>query len=128
MKNSTVEGGCLCGDVRYRITGEPMGTSICHCDNCRRAGGGVCVGWLVFHCDDFELVKGKPNRYRYRTEEGRPADRGFCGNCGTQLSYEGGADDIGITTVTLDDPNTYPPKYQVEVSEKLPWVELWDLD
>ena len=76
MKNTTVEGGCLCGDVRYRIT----------------------------------------------------ADRGFCGNCGAQPTYEGGADDIGVTTVTLDNPNTYPPKYRVEVSEKPPWVELWDLD
>ena len=39
MNNRTIEGGCLCGAIRYRVTAEPQGRTLCHCESCRRAAG-----------------------------------------------------------------------------------------
>ena len=56
------EGGCLCGAVRYRVSGDPVAATLCHCRSCRRASGGVTVAWAVFDKDAFEWLKGKPAR------------------------------------------------------------------
>jgi len=42
--SSRAEGGCLCGAVRYSVTGTPVARTLCHCISCRRATGGVSVG------------------------------------------------------------------------------------
>ena len=43
-----IEGGCLCGATRYRATGRPTSTMICHCQTCRRAAGSPDVAWVRF--------------------------------------------------------------------------------
>ncbi len=32
-------GGCLCGDVRFRLTGPPYEVDYCHCHSCRKHTG-----------------------------------------------------------------------------------------
>ena len=41
-----LEGGCLCGAVRYRISGSPLSSVNCHCESCRRASGAPAVAWI----------------------------------------------------------------------------------
>ena len=38
-----MKGGCLCGDVRYSASGEPVVTSVCHCRDCQRRTGSAFV-------------------------------------------------------------------------------------
>lgn len=40
------EGGCLCGTVRYRVKGNPVRASVCHCTFCKRRTGSA-LGMLV---------------------------------------------------------------------------------
>lgn len=42
----TYEGGCRCGAIRYRITGEPLSAGFCHCRMCQRAAGAPVVAWV----------------------------------------------------------------------------------
>lgn len=44
MSDAVLEGGCQCGSVRYRITGDPVMTALCHCTMCRRANAAPAVG------------------------------------------------------------------------------------
>ena len=37
------EGGCACGEVRYRVTSDPLFTHCCHCLNCQRQTGSAFV-------------------------------------------------------------------------------------
>ena len=105
-----VTGGCHCASVRYRAKAVPIASYICHCLNCRRATGAPFVGWLSFSYKDFEFIKGQPTRYPYCREDGVWAERGFCRRCGTQLTYDrDDADSIDVTTVSLDDPDAFPP-------------------
>ena len=35
------EGGCQCGEIRYRLTGAPLWLTVCHCNECKRQSGGA---------------------------------------------------------------------------------------
>ena len=115
----SIEGGCLCGAVRYRATAPPVSRSICHCRSCRRASGAPSVAWSTFHVNSLVFTRGMPVRYRSSPE----VMRTFCGVCGTQLSYrhDEDVDSIDITTATLDAPEEFPPTKEIWIEHKLPW-------
>ena len=112
-------GGCLCGAVRYRITGPLRATSLCHCDSCRRATGGPSLAWAIFGEDDVEITSGTLAVY----ESSPGVERGFCARCGTSLSYRR-ANRPGlfdVTTASLDDPQAFPPAVEIWTEERLSW-------
>jgi hypothetical protein len=121
---SDVEGGCLCGAIRYRVSGKPMNTMICHCETCRRAAGSPVVAWLTFARADFQLGKGRPVEFSSTP----PVRRSFCGSCGTPLTYShrDSPDSIDVTTCSLDDPHSFPPTHHSWLSDDVAWVQFGD--
>ena len=113
------DGGCLCGDVRYRVTGSPRSGLICHCVSCRRAAGAQSVAWLTFPSEVFSFTSGEPTRYRSSAE----VVRTFCGRCGTTLTYQhdGYLDFIYVTAASLDDPDEFPPTHHVWIEDGISW-------
>jgi hypothetical protein len=113
------EGGCLCGAVRYRVTGAPSWSTICHCRTCRKAGGAPSVAWLTFDRGNFTLLQGVPGRFL----SSLGVVRTFCTVCGTPLTYatEGRPGDIDVTTMSLDDATMFPPTSEVWISHKVSW-------
>ena len=113
-------GGCLCGAVRYRVTGTPQSTSLCHCFSCRRSTGGPSLAWAIFAEEDVEIVAGE-----LAIHESSPGvERGFCARCGTSLTYAR-ANRPGlfdVTTASLDDPEAFPPTKEIWVEERLSWM------
>ena len=125
MSQVSIEGGCLCGAVRYRIRGEPLSSGTCQCHTCRKASAAAIGPWITVNSEDFSFTAGQPVAYN----SSPPATRTFCGRCGTPLtfghtSYEGKK--IDVTTVSLDDPETFPPMGHVWTSHKLSWMKLAD--
>lgn len=115
----TLEGGCRCGAIRYRISGAPSYVGNCHCDDCRRATGGPSVPWVGAHPENFAVTRGRLKEY----ESSPGVYRGFCATCGSPLSFRGdGWDDIALTVASLDDPNSVTPDSNVYLREKLHWV------
>jgi hypothetical protein len=51
--------------------------------------------------------------------------RGFCGDCGTPLTFEAaaGGNNIALALCALDDPNALPPQRQSDIGSKLAWVD-----
>ena len=119
---TSIEGGCLCGDIRYRVDGVPSSVSICHCQSCRRAAGAPAVSWFVISRNQFTLLSGKPAVYRSSPH----VLRSFCGNCGTQLAYEhdSAPDTVELTTASLDQPSAMAPTKEIWLSDRLPWVAV----
>lgn len=116
----TYEGGCRCGAIRYRVTGEPLSAGYCHCRMCQRAAGAPVVAWVAFRRGNFRLVKGMPE-----TEAASPrALRRFCPECGTALVFEYPAnrDTIDVAVATLDDPNAAEPVYQIWIAGRDEWL------
>jgi len=54
------EGGCLCGAVRYRLTGPPVIAGSCHCRTCRKASSAPELPFAQFPSAVFTLTKGLP--------------------------------------------------------------------
>jgi hypothetical protein len=113
------EGGCLCGLIRYRITGAPTASSLCHCLSCRRASGAPTVAWVTVERRQFAILMGSPRSF----QSSPGVLRGFCGSCGTALTYENSKNPltIDITTLSLDDPNRFPPDEEVWLEDKVSW-------
>jgi hypothetical protein len=88
-----LEGGCLCGGVRYRISGEPRSADYCHCRMCRRAAGSPVVARITVADAAFARTKGAPAVYRSSAD----AERLFCAACGTQLALRDEPDHVDVT-------------------------------
>jgi hypothetical protein len=87
-------GGCLCGAVRYRLSGRLRDVVNCHCGQCRRTFGHFAAHSAIARAG-LELTESRGLRW-YRSSPG--ARRGFCGECGASLF--GSLDDAsGLKTV-----------------------------
>jgi hypothetical protein len=124
MSEELREGGCLCGEVRYRVAGEARTSAICHCVSCRRASGAQSVAWVVFPSEAFSFVSGDPAEYRSSSG----VSRTFCATCGTSLTYQhdGNPDSIDVTTASLDLPDELPPTRHVWLEDKVSWESADD--
>lgn len=124
MPAPRLEGGCLCGSTRYLVRGEPSVVALCHCSMCRRAAGAPVVAWAMFALADLQFLRGEPARYT----SSPGVERGFCGRCGTTLSFT--ADFlpglVDVTVASLDDPARLPPQMHIWESARLPWLVLAD--
>jgi len=119
-----IEGGCFCGAVRYASDAPPTNAMICHCRSCQRAVGAPAVPWVTFRTAGFRFTAGEPQRFR----SSAPVLRGFCGACGTPLTYEHAERpaEIDITTATLDEPKAFPPKYHAQLVDAVDWLKFGD--
>jgi hypothetical protein len=122
MSQQAIEGGCLCGAVRYRVVGVDTARTLCHCRSCRLASGAPSVAWVVFASADFAFVKGKPARFG----SSPGVIRTFCGQCGTPLTYqsESRPRSMDVTTVSLDAAEDFAPTKEIWTEERLPWERV----
>ena len=98
-------GGGQCGRVRYAVAISDDDAYLCHCRMCQRATGGVAAA-LKQVARDAVTWEREPDRYR----SSPIAQRGFCRECGTPLTYEGdGADGMDLTVGSFDDPSRFRP-------------------
>jgi hypothetical protein len=119
-----LEGGCLCGGVRYRLSAEPDHASYCHCRMCQRSAGAPVVAWLTGPSDAFAWIKGEPAVYR----SSQKAERLFCPTCGTQLVFRepGEPDRLDVTLASLDDPAAVRPDHHIWTASRIGWFEIAD--
>lgn len=120
MAQLDTTGGCLCGAVRYRVSGEPTTSSACHCRSCRLASGATPVAWVVFPVERYTLLSGQLSEHRSTP----PVRRSFCARCGTPIAYQhdDALHEIELTTATLDEPERFPPRYEIWHEDKLSWA------
>jgi hypothetical protein len=116
------EGGCLCGAVRYRISGPAEAAVHCHCRMCQRAHGAPVVTWITVPADRFAVTKGTLKTYR-SSDHG---ERRFCAACGSQIVFRSNRrpDDIDVTVASLDDPDRHPPDRHIWTSSRIAWLHL----
>jgi hypothetical protein len=122
----TLEGGCACGHLRYRMHGAPMFVHCCHCKDCQRQTGSAFVLNALIEADRVELVCGDPRGFDMPTDSGRPHRVFRCPDCGTAVWSEyGGLTKLRFVRVgTLDEASTVLPDVHIYVRSKLPWVAL----
>lgn len=124
----TLEGGCSCGAVRYRLDDAPMFVHCCHCLDCQKQTGGAFAINALLEADRAPLTAGATVGYSMPTESGRPHVIHRCGACGTAVwSTYGGVEAVRFVRVsTLDTPHVIVPDVHIYCRSKVPWVRLPD--
>jgi hypothetical protein len=107
----------LCGAVRYRVSGEAVTTTLCHCRSCRRASGGTNVAWAVFDWLATEPIA-------YSSSPG--IEWLHCGACGSLVGYRRASrpEHMDVTTGTLDHPERFPPAVEIWLEHRIGWETL----
>ncbi|MBX4911507.1 MULTISPECIES: GFA family protein [Rhizobium] len=118
MTDKIRTGGCQCGAVRFRISGQLGRPSICHCRMCQKQFGGFFSALVTAPEEGMEWTRGEPSYFQSSVN----IDRGFCSNCGTPMTYRhpGG---LELAIGTFDDRSDLAPQIQVNYEARLPWVE-----
>jgi hypothetical protein len=113
-------GGCQCGAVRYALAAAPGGTNICHCRMCQKAAGSPFMAFTGVALADLVWTRGAPKTF----VSSAIAERGFCGDCGTPLTYRPLAHDrIAVTICSLDNPAAFAPTRQLGIESKVAWLD-----
>lgn len=123
---SKIEGGCLCGAVRYECEDEPALTAICHCKHCQKQAG-TAFSTLVGVPRGSLKLSGKPLKIYHDTgESGQPVLREFCEECGSAVISDVAImpDLLFIKAGTLDDTSWLSPQLQIWTDHKLGWVDI----
>jgi hypothetical protein len=123
---TTLEGGCACGAVRYRLTSTPMFVHCCHCRDCQRQTGSAFVLNALIEADRVTLLSGRPESIGVPTDSGRPHDIHRCPTCRTALWSDYGRRRVMlfVRIGTLDEPTALSPDVHIYTRSKLPWVGL----
>lgn len=113
-------GGCLCGAIRFRATGEPSYVCICYCTQCRRQSGSPMVVFPTYPLDRFEFLQGRPGSFRASTF----ATRQFCRDCGSPVSWQrDAAKELDLFLGLFDEPDRIRlPDDQLWTQHRIAWV------
>ncbi|MDP1613637.1 MAG: GFA family protein [Sulfuritalea sp.] len=120
-----IEGGCLCGGVRYRYDGEIDEISICHCSQCRKAQGSAFAAVSPVAADRFTIIAGTDLLREYRSSPDKA--RVFCSRCGSPI-YSAKDDLPEIRRLrlgTVDTPFVCTNAFHIFTDSKASW---WNCD
>lgn len=121
-----LDGGCACGEVRYRLLMPPMFVHCCHCQDCQRQTGSAFVLNAITETDRIEVLNGHPEPVAVPTDSGRPHDVYRCPGCRIALwSDYGRRPKLRFLRVgTLDNAAALEPDVHIFTRSKVPWVRL----
>jgi hypothetical protein len=121
------DGGCDCGEVRYRMTSGPIFVHCCHCRWCQRETGASFALNAMIEAERVELLKGEPEPVNTPSESGKGQKIWRCPTCRIAVwsNYAGAGDAVRFVRVgTLDEPDRLPPDIHIYTASKQPWVVI----
>ena len=116
-------GGCLCGQVRYSFSGDPLMVAVCHCRHCQKQSGAP-FSLVCAVADDAYAEQGETRVFADRGESGEAVARHFCPRCGSPIRSML-AVLPGLTFVkmgTLDEAGPWEPALEVFCDHALGWM------
>jgi hypothetical protein len=121
-----LRGSCLCGGIRYRITGALTGALNCHCSMCRKAQGSAFRSRARVNAADFAFEQGEQLLTYFESSPGN--HRGFCRVCGSPIlsRFDQNPAVYGLPLGALDDDPGIKPMLHVYTGSKAPWHDITD--
>lgn len=116
-------GGCLCKQVRFRITAEPIAMRLCWCRLCQYLASGNATVNVVFPSNAV-TVEGELTDYRSVADSGNVMHRRFCPECGTQVfsSAESRPHLMIVRNGALDDTGLLAPSATIWAAQAPEWA------
>lgn len=121
-----MQGGCSCGEIRYRLKSAPMWVNCCHCTWCQRETGSAFAVNALIEGDRVELLSGEPEAILTPSNSGRGQTILRCPTCHVAVwsHYSAGTKIAFVRTGTLDQPHDIKPDIHIFTTTKRPWVIL----
>lgn len=116
-------GRCFCGDIRYRVTQEPITYYLCHCTECQQRTGSAFALSLWVRRSSLEVLAGEPSKYVVAPEGGKTKTACYCARCTARLWGEpAAAPDLAIVQPgTLEQPTGLEPVAHIWTRSAQPW-------
>ena len=122
-----IVGGCLCGNVRYTSTANPLSVMVCHCKNCQKQTS-TAFSLIVALPKGALAIEGELSAYRDVGTSGQAVVRRFCGACGSAIMTDAAAYPTMefLKAGTLDDTSWLKPDTQFWCDSAQGWLTLDD--
>ena len=116
-----VEGGCRCGQVRFRVGAPPMLTMACHCRGCQQMAASAFSLSAAIPSEAFEVIAGEPV---IGGLHGPDAHHYFCPHCMSWVFTRAEGLDwfVNLRPTMLDEPRWTTPFIETYTAEKVPWA------
>jgi hypothetical protein len=123
---AALAGGCACGSVRFRVTGQPFDAGWCHCRICQLNSGSPAMAFATIAAADYEVEQGKDLIGRFASSD--IGHREFCTRCGTPLLMQdhGSPDTVEFSIATLDEADAVRPGFHIFYESRIGWAEAGD--
>lgn len=120
-----IEGGCLCGGIRYEYDGEIEEISICHCSQCRKAQGSAFAAVSAVDSARFRVLSGAELLKEYRSSPDKA--RVFCARCGSPIysALDQRPEVKRLRLGTVDTPFVCANAFHIFTDSKASW---WDCE
>jgi hypothetical protein len=119
-----VSGSCLCGGIRYEISGPLTDVDNCHCSMCRRHHGAAFATYAKVDPENFRWLSGEHLLNVYETSPG--IGWAFCRVCGSSLGIPKRGKLCEIALGPLESDPGVRPAAHIFVGSKAPWFEIAD--
>jgi len=117
----TYKGSCLCGFIKFVLSGNPSNPHLCYCHMCQSWSGAPIVGWVNFPLSSLTYKSGKPSLYR----SSKNTQRGFCPHCGSSLfAIDDNSNKICMTISVLTDKEEIIPTSESFKESKSKWITV----
>lgn len=123
----SLEGGCDCGRIRYRVESPPLFVHCCHCRWCQRETGSAFALNAMIEAERIVSIAEEPEEIATPSASGQGQGIARCPGCRIAVwsNYSGAGELVRFLRVgTLDDPDQLPPDIHIFTQSKQPWVVL----
>lgn len=122
MQSKCHKGRCLCGEVEYQVTGEPIIVAHCHCEDCQRQSGAGHSTGAMYKVDDFSMT-GETSEYKLQSDAGNTVTKVFCPKCSSPIlgKNSGSEEFVTISLGTLNDSSRFKPEVVVFSEKQKHW-------
>ncbi len=117
-------GACLCGAVRFEITGAIRNIIYCHCSQCRKAQGSAFATNGIVQAADFRFVTGEDQLTGYESTPGQT--KYFCKVCGSPIlsKRDSVPEEVRVRLGAIESDITERPVAHIFATSKANWEEI----
>ncbi len=125
-QSNSLDGGCQCGTMRFRIVGQPLTLYVCHCKDCQKQSSSAFGMSLWVNAADFNLISGELSFYLTYGESGTTKQCGYCDLCGSRIFHTSDQPNavLSVKAGSLDDTSKLKPVAHIWTRSAQPWVTI----
>jgi len=124
----SIQGGCLCGAVRFELTSPPVEAGYCHCTRCQRRTGTAASVNVAVDARAFTILSGQDEIVGWVHPDGG-AEKCFCKLCGAHVFSRRGSGSgsgptirIGVRMSAFDSD----PGVRLSYRQYVAYAAIWE--